>query len=237
MAGIDANLSREMLFSLRQCGDLRNVCQGTLELLQKSTDLIYKSMTIILEERQYWRQVMDADPFHKMQVSFFHTGPMGFVSSMRRLLFNAQIYSKESAIDLKLAILRETFNKLASILGSLYRSGSLLKEISSDIENMAFTVIDVVDDVSSRNDVTSSTEGIAAKDQAYASFVQTSEKRLRWALTNLIKVHENLEDFLDVSSSFDDCESLQGGDSVRLHLNSVDLLSHATGRFDVIEVR
>jgi hypothetical protein len=192
-------------------------------------------MTLIFEERQYWRHVLDADPFEKIQVSFLHAGPMGFVSSMRRLIFNAQIYNKESTIDLKLAILRETFNKLASILGSLYQSGSMLKKISTDIENMAFTVIDIVDEHSSRDSSSaSSSRGIANKDQAFSTFVQRSKERIMWALKNLICVFENLEDFSDVSSSFQD-ESSRRADS-SAPLSSPDLLARASGKFATLQV-
>lgn len=245
MAGLDANLTREMLFSLRQNEDLKNLCHGTIMLLQKSVDLVYKSMTLIFEERQYWRHILDADPFEKIKVSFLHSGPMGFVSSMRKLLFNAQIYNKESTIDLKLAILRETFNKLASILGSLYRSGSVLKNISTDIENMAFTVIDIVDDSSSRDTASNSSSsssslsrsismGVASKDQVFYTFIERSKVRLMWSLKNLISVFENLEDFSDVSSSFEE-DSSRRGDAIA-HLSAIDLLAFATEKFSVLEV-
>jgi hypothetical protein len=235
VAGLDVNFTREMLFSLRQSENLRSTCEGTLSLLQKSADLVFKSMTIIFEERQYWRRVLDADPFEKIQVSFLHGGPMGFVSSMRKLIFNAQIHNKESTIDLKLAILRETFNKLASILGSLYQSGSMLKKISTDIEDMAFTVIDVVDENASR-DTSSSTAksvGVANKDLAFFTFIQKSKERIRRALNNLISALESLEDFSDVTASFDDEESERA--LFPSHVGLPDLLSHANKKFTVLE--
>ena len=238
MAGLDANLTREMLFSLRQSDGLQSICHGTITLLQKSVDLVHKSMTLIFEERQYWRHILDADPFEKIQVSFLHDGPMGFVSSVRKLLFNAQIYNKESAIDLKLAILRETFNKLASILGCLYQSGSVLKKISTDIENMAFTVIDVVDDISSRDTSSTSSRhsslGVVNKDQKFYTFVERSKARMMWALRNLVSVFENLEDFSDVSSCLEEDSSRRVGSSS--HLSAIDLLAHATEKFSVLEV-
>lgn len=236
VAGLDDNLTREMLFSLRQSDDLRNVCEGTFYLLQKSIDLVNHAMTLIFEERQYWRHVLDADPFEKIQVSLLHAGPMGFISSLRKLIFTAQFYSKESTIDLKLAILRETFNKLASILGTLYQSGSVLKKISSDIENMAFTVIDFVDDNSSqdesdRDSITNS--GVATKDRAFSTFVNRSRRRIMWALQNLVGAYENLEDFSDISSL--DRESIRESQPLS-RLSPADLLVHASTKFSLLEV-
>lgn len=225
-----------MLFSLRQSDDLKSVCECTLILLQKSVDLVNNSMTLIFEERQYWRKVLDADPFEKLQVSLLHAGPMGFMSSMRKLIFTAKIQYKDATIDLKLAILRETFNKLASILGALYQSGSVLKKISTDIENMAFTVIDIVDDNSSQDASFPSRTGagVASKDRAFATFIHRSRERLRWALQNLLHVYENLEDFSDVTCR---SEGERGGGSLALaQLSLTELQSLATSKFAVLEV-
>ena len=225
-----------MLFSLRQSDGLRDVCSGTLQLLQKSVNLVIKSMTIIFEERRYWRYVLDAGPLEKVKISFLHAGPMGFVSSIRRLLFQAKLYNNESSIDLKLAILRETFNKLASILGSLYQCGRVLKEISSDIEDMAFTVIDVVDENSSTSDSSThaSNVGIVNKDLIFVTFIEKSKERLWWALKNIVEAYESLDKFSDVSLSSDD-ESVHDNNGA-IQSNLPEMLAYATARFTRIEV-
>ena len=133
VAGIDMFMIREIAFSLREDPKLADVLVRTVHLLQQSVNLVNKEMVVIYNEIKYWRELSEASPFKKVYTKLLKQGPLHFLITARNLFENEKTFEVEDGlIDLKLSILRDTFNGLAAILGSLNNCGADIRHIMDD---------------------------------------------------------------------------------------------------------
>lgn len=139
VGGIDHVMLREIVFMLSSDSELVRACIGSFYLLQKCVDIVTRQMEIIHDEIEYWRSFLLSTPIQKVSINLFRTGPSNFVRLAKEYLtgnISTSSNNIELTGDLRLAILRETFSNLASLLGSLHNCTSELRMIFTEFENI-----------------------------------------------------------------------------------------------------
>ena len=137
IAGIDDFMKREISFHLREDPQLADICIGTLHLLQRGVDLVNQEMLVIFNEIKYWREASEASPLGKVYTKLLKQGPLHFLTTARSLFENEKTFEIEDGlIDLRISILLETFNRLATLLGNLHECGSDIRRICRDYNKL-----------------------------------------------------------------------------------------------------
>jgi hypothetical protein len=224
VAGIDVFMIRELFFILREDSTLAEICVGTVNLLQRSVDLVNSEMLVIYDEIKYWREVSEASPLKKVYTKLLKQGPLHFLTTARSLFENEKIFEKEdSMIDLRLSILRETFQRLAILLGTLHNCGADIRRICADYNKTKPNLVDdgIYDIVSEESFSTS-----RVSPEHVFVFLQTSRLRISRCLNKMCSVFASPNDppYIAAASATDnddaaDCRSAADPSSQHQSLN------------------
>lgn len=219
IAGIDQAICQDIIFKLRLSeSNLSHITSHTILLLQTSIDIVNNEMLRILNEIKYWRKLSESTFIEKFMTHLFHQGPITFLKIIRSYLFDINIDSKESTIDmnntnnanniqLRLLILHNKFHSLALILNQLYHCGSNIRKILNIYEQLwceNYTLNEsIITDINTPKVTRTKTSGGVALDdnniilvdelttEQYTKFTQKSQKIIESCLETIINIFGN----------------------------------------------
>jgi hypothetical protein len=202
VAGIDSFIARNISFKLRHDQNLSSVSTLTIQLFQKSVDLINYEMLRIFREIEYWRGLSESTLLKKYLTNIFYQGPIHFLSTIRRYFFDTSnisggssgsgtthlLLQNEEMINLRLVILQNKFNSLAILLNNLHQYGSTLRSILHCYEQY-WCHEHVIRGYSPETDESYSLDELTT-DQ-YFQFTKESQKKIESCLEFLIHTFGN----------------------------------------------
>lgn len=164
LGGFDEEKTRRALFYLRHDESLRDIFDGSLQMLNYAASVIVTEMGSVSDDLDYWHRVAQSSSFEIYAMLLFDNGPVAFLSRMRELFFSDVRPTKETEVEQNLSVLRVTTDDLSCLLACVVNASAMMKRSYLVSNNRKYMYLVCNDDLSISHEQLKPLRNIAQAD-------------------------------------------------------------------------